>query len=471
MILTLISLTAFASSPETPHVTGVHMLHTMEPLDVRLDAPPPTPSTGTHTATVYGYMQGGVDMVSMVDLDSLTHVAWHAVGWDASGNLTNTSSWEAVAPTLVASAHAVGTRVHLNLMPPKSTHISVLSSAERRTHAVEQLAAMVNDYGADGISIDIESMDPSMKDELVLFTAEMRGAVDEVIVATPLIDWNYAYDYDELAAASDGLFIMGYDSHGDYEGSGAGPMSMMEAGDYWPHWTLPYSLNEEYRRFGAPDDKIIMGHPLYGGIWDTPSAEFPAPYIAISFHAHWPMYDLLDAAEVHGRTLEETSMSAFIWNEETGRQYWYDDHETLEVKMSWSLSEGIQGIGFWEISYATGEPEFWELVDDLTMTYDEPEADTGVPGDTGAPEDTGTSSDDGGTDDAGTAEGGDDDGTTSGSTGDEMPPSDEDADFDTDADTNDESETKGCGCASVTHPARTFWFFAALGVLVGRRRT
>ena len=135
MLWTLLSFSAIASSPVDYPFTGVHMRHTVNPLDVRLVAPPPTPSTGIHTATVYGYMQGGVSMVSMVDLDSLTHVAWHAVGWDDSGNITNATSWEAVAPTLVSSAHAVGTRVHLNLMPPNSTHESVLSSESRRRRA------------------------------------------------------------------------------------------------------------------------------------------------------------------------------------------------------------------------------------------------------------------------------------------------------------------------------------------------
>ena len=463
MLWTVLSFSAFASSPMEHHFSGVHMLHTLEPLEVRLAAPPPTPSKGTHTATVYGYMQGGVSMVSMVDLDSLTHVAWHAVGWDASGNITNTDSWEAVAPTLVSSAHAVGTRVHLNLMPPNSTHVSVLSNESRRRRAVEQLAALVNDYGADGVSIDIESMSATVKDELVRFTEEMRAAVDEVIVATPLIDWDYAYDYDELAAASDGLFIMGYDAHGPYEGSGAGPISMMNSGDYWPYWTLPYSLDEEYRRFGAPDDKIIMGLPLYGGIWDTPSEEYPVPAVAASFHNHWPMSDFIDAAEVYGSDIEEDSVSAYIWNEETRRQYWYDDPETLAVKMSWALSEGIQGIGFWEVSYATGEPDFWEQVDSLTMTDDDPEDDSVRPTDTGSVTDTGESEEDVHAHDTGlpSDDGGADAGTTT-TEGTETPVA---------IDKGVEPDAKGCGCTSTPAKPEALWLLTALGALIGRRRT
>jgi len=408
-----------------------------------------------------------------VDLDSLTHVAWHAVGWDSSGNITNTSSWAAVAPTLVTSAHAVGTRVHLNLMPDDETHAAVLSNPTRRANAVAQLAELINDYDADGISIDIEGMSSSLKAELVLFTQEMQDAVDEVIVATPLKDWNGAYDYDELAAASDGLFIMGYDAHGPWDDSGPGPISMMEDGALWPEWTLPYSLNEEYRAWGATDDKLIMGLPLYGGVWNTPSDDYPA--ITYSFHNHWSYSTLLDNVPVLGRRFEEVSVSAWMWDDDALRQIWYDDAETLEVKMAWALDEGIQGIGFWEVSYATGEPDFWELVDDLTMVEEEEEEeDTGSPEDTGTPSDEdgtgsdgGTGGDDAGDDSGGETSAGEEDGasTTSG----ETEPSDglEDNEI---ADTGGESTEKGCSCSATPNPQGAVWLFAGVLGLLSRRR-
>ena len=445
------------------------MRHTTEPLEVRLHAPPPLPSKGVHAATVYGYLQGDASTVSMVDLDSLTHVAWHAVYWDSAGNITNTDSWEAVAPTLVSSAHAVGTRVHLNLMPSGDTHGSVLSNATNRANAVSQLAALINDQGADGISIDIEGMSETTKAELVLFTQEMQDVVDEVIVATPLIDWSGAYDYDELAAASDGLFIMGYDAHGP--GSGPGPISMMEEGTLWPYWTLPYSLNEEYRAWGAPDDKIIMGLPLYGAVWDTPSEDYPA--ITYSFDNHWAFSTLLDNAPVHGRRFEEVSVSAWMWDDETLRQIWYDDTETLEVKMAWALDEGIQGIGFWEVSYASGEPEFWELVDDLTMT--EEEEDTGAPVDTGTPGDT--DGDDGDEGDS-TTDGGSGDETGGDETGGDETSGDETSGDETsgdgleeEPDTGGATDKEGCACSTTNTPRSTFWLFAAMIGLISRRRS
>ena len=492
MIWTTLGLAAMASTSSLHIEPGVHLLHTLEPLHVHLDVPPPTPSEGVHTSTVYGYMQGTSSRVSSIDLDSLTHIAWHAVYWDSEGNITNTAAWAEVAPTLVAQAHAVGTRVHINLMPESSTHDDVLLNPTRRANAVSQLAALVDTYGADGVSIDIEGMDSDLKEQLVDFTRELRAEVPEVIVATPLIDWSGSYDYDELAAASDGLFVMGYDSHGSW--SGPGPISMMDDGGIWPYWTLPHSLDEEYRLWGAPDDKIIMGLPLYGGIWTTPSMDYPALDEASEFYNHWSMSELLDAAEVHGRRFEEHSVSAWMWDASTLRQFWYDDPETLEVKMSWALDEGLQGIGFWEVSYATGEPEFWDMVDDLTMTEEEEDPvipddsgspddpatpdDTGTPDDTAAPDDTGIIGDDGGTgsgsgDDGGST-GDDGAGSSGGGTDGGSGTSDGVLGSDDEDDTGVETDTsKGCGCASTpasSHSGAAWLLVGMAGFLQRRRR-
>ena len=67
----------------------------------------------------------------------------------------------------------------------------------------------------------------------------------------------------------------------------------------------------------------------------------------------------------HGERYESVAESAWVW---TGtKQVWCDTVESLEVKISWALDEGIQGVGFWEVGYAAGEEDFWAMVDDYTM--------------------------------------------------------------------------------------------------------
>ena len=55
-------------------------------------------------------------------------------------------------------------------------------------------------------------MDASRRDDLNDFIQELSLEIPEIVIATPAVDWNDAYDYQTLSNYAD-LFIMGYDYH------------------------------------------------------------------------------------------------------------------------------------------------------------------------------------------------------------------------------------------------------------------
>ena len=360
--------------------TSAHHAHTLN-----RPAEPPRPimalpSEGRHHSTVYGYVYGGPAATERVDFDSVTHVSWHRFEMDSAGNISDESGWTSYAPGFVSAAHAAGVKVHLTLMPISIADMqSTLLSPTHRANAVSQMASFVNSYGADGVNIDFESLDSTTKTELVSFTQEMSAAVDEVYLSTPTKDWGNGYDYDALAYASDGLVIMGYDHH--VAGSDPGPVSMLDSGDLWDFWSLVWAL-EDYRTWGTPDSHIVMALPLYGRKWNAASAEVPGVQTSACEESCVPTWNGCTETifPTYGRSYEPFSATSWTWTGE--QQIWCDDLGSMEEKLLWALSEGIQGIGFWEVGYAAGDTELWTLVDDLTMTPEE-EPDSGTP-DTGA---------------------------------------------------------------------------------------
>ena len=202
------SASALASSSIHEERLGVHQRHTIDrPVMVEGPIAPPSHSPGEHHGTVYGYVFGGPAAIDRVDFDSLTHLAWHHVDMTSTGNVYNESSWLTYGPDFVDAAHAVGVKVHLNLMPHPSADstardkmVTVLTNEAYRARVVAEMTALVEEVGADGVSIDFEGLSASTKDEFTLFVQEMAASVDEVIVATPLA-FGGGYDYDELAAA------------------------------------------------------------------------------------------------------------------------------------------------------------------------------------------------------------------------------------------------------------------------------
>ena len=86
-------------------------------------------------------------------------------------------------------------------------------------------------------NIDFEAFPSSQKSNLVIFTKDLRKSLRakitnaQVTLATPAVDWSNAWDFNELANVSDGLFIMGYDYH--WPGSSnTGPVAPLKGGSY-----------------------------------------------------------------------------------------------------------------------------------------------------------------------------------------------------------------------------------------------
>ena len=98
---------------------------------------------------------------------------------------------------------------------------------------------------ADGIDINFELLPQDQKENLVIFMEGLSATLNMVIdnpiltMATPAIDWNDAWDYNQLASIVDGLFIMGYNYF--YSGStSAGPVSPL--GGYL--YDIDFTIND-----------------------------------------------------------------------------------------------------------------------------------------------------------------------------------------------------------------------------------
>ena len=338
---------------------------------------PPSPSIRRPGITVYGYLPYWASDPLSVDLDSLSHVAWFSVDAEADGSLSGADGWTAIADDLVAAAHRAGTKVHLcvALFDPLKQD-ALLNDDESRARAVDALAELVNAHGADGVNIDFEGMNASSKDSLVRFTSELKETVDEVFLAVPAVDWDGAYDYDELAAASDGLFIMAYDYH--WRGGDPGPVAPLTGGDPWSSYAIDWTL-DDYRTWGATDDKLIVGLPLYGYAWPTDNDAIPGSATGTA-EAH-SLASIVGERPLLDERYDAVTDTPWAWNGTS--QLWFDDADSLEIKLSWAVAEGIQGVGFWALGYAGSDPDFWTMVDGISGAGLPEADDTGMADDSG----------------------------------------------------------------------------------------
>lgn len=390
MLLFLSSVLA-APHISTPHADAL-LTHANEPhvIPAPLSAPPPPSADPVPDMTVYAYHPYWESDPTQLHWDQLTHVAIFDVELNSDGTLSSTDNWTDVAGSVVPIAHAHGVKVDVCVISfDGSTQSSVLTSPSKRATAVAALKKLVDDYGADGVNVDVEGMDDSLSGEFVQFIKELHAAVGEVYIATPAVDWLGAYDYSELAANSEGLFIMGYGYH--WTGGDPGPNDPLYGGGDWGSYSLEWSI-ADYQSYGAPVDKIVLGLPLYGQEWP---ADHDVPGNATGTGWSIEMYSAVAEAASVGGHYEPTTHSPYYLP--SGSQVWYPDNDSVRERIAFARDNGLQGVGFWAVGYEGDDPDFWPMVAEET-TFATP--DTGDD-DTSAGDDTSANDTDSGAPDSG----------------------------------------------------------------------
>jgi spore germination protein YaaH len=306
---------------------------------------------------VYGYHAYWTDDPVTLDFERLTHVAIFNVDVDVNNVLSSKSNWTNVAEDVVAAAHAKGTKVHLCVTAFSSDeHYAVFRNDSFRSQLIEQLADLVHQYGADGVNVDFEGLSSAYRDDMIDFVVDLRAEVGEVVLATPAVDWSGAWDYSELSAVSDGLFIMGYAFH--YTGGNPGPNDPLYASDTWGKYGLDWSVND-YLTYEADPDKVILGLPLYGQWWD---AGHTIPGSATGDAGSIPMVDAIEEAAEYGALYDDESSSPYYLP--PGEQVWYPTHDSVRERIQYAIDQGLAGTGFWALDYEGRDPAFWDMVEE-----------------------------------------------------------------------------------------------------------
>jgi spore germination protein YaaH len=295
------------------------------------------------------------------DWSLLSTVAFFALEIDGDGNIVDDHGWPWAG--LIATAHANGVRVLATAVLFSNGALDILlSTPAKRQNAITNLVDAVVAAGADGINVDFEGVPGSRKLDLVTFLGDLRSGLDAAIadpylsIATPAVDWNNAFDYDELALRCDHLAIMAYDYH--WSGSPTtGPVAPLAGwGPYNVSWTI-----QDYLVWGAPAEKILLGAPYYGYRWRSESEQAGAatlsPGVARTFAQAVP-----EAQQSEPLWDEVSSTPWYRYVNTTWNQGWYDDAASLASKYDAVWDDSLGGVSIWALGYDGSRPELWDAL-------------------------------------------------------------------------------------------------------------
>lgn len=361
---------ALANVPPEPGDQSPHARHAAAFADhpVRADEAPDTaPRTGPGVDACgisYGFLPYWIS-ASSVDFSALTHLAAFSVEINQSGLVANARGWP--WHNTIAAAEAAGVKVHLtvtNFTP--SQILTLLTTPANRAQAIETVAQQAALGNADGVCIDFEgSVSNGWPAHLPAFVNDLRARLRqdnpnaEVVVATPAVNWGH-WNFATLAQAADLIFIMGYDFHGSWS-STTGPSAPLTGGSL----NVTNTVVTQYAaaRAVAPG-KLVLGLPLYGNSWLASGSGKGAPVVS---HLGSITYaNAVPQAQSRGRLWDTGSQTPwFRWQDGSDwRQVWYDDAESLGLKVDLAKQHGLGGAGAWALGYQGSDGQVWALMRD-----------------------------------------------------------------------------------------------------------
>ncbi|HMQ34691.1 MAG TPA: glycosyl hydrolase family 18 protein [Chloroflexaceae bacterium] len=276
---------------------------------------------------------------------------WYST--DAAGRLYGNRDDE-----LVRIAHEHNVRIipsiH-NVTSSPGVVVGVLRNPAVRARHVQNIVDEVLARGYDGIDIDYESLDPSLREPYTAFISELSAALRQhdklLTVAVHAKDSDYGglggfQDWPAIAPHVDQLRIMTYDYH--WRGSGPGPV----APAYW------INAVAEYARSVVDPSKVFIGVHFYGYDWPPGGNATPRPWSVIE--------DIINQQGATVNFMERNSSgpveeSYFTYRSPQGtRQVWLMTRQGLASKIATVQELDLAGIAIWQLGYE--KPEYWETI-------------------------------------------------------------------------------------------------------------
>ena len=321
-----------------------------------------------------------------IQLDKTINLGWHAIGGPAGNDtlgeaVTEGKGMNVIAPTwfsltdnegnfrsfadsnYVTKAHSYGLQVwavwdnfnYKNETGADVSTLAVLSSTTNRQRLVQNMVDTSLSLGVDGINIDYEGLTEECGIHYIQFLRELSVLCREKNLILSIdnyvpFNFNNYYRLDIQGQIADYVIIMGYDEH--WHGSGD-PGSVASI-DYVSNG-LDRTLEQ------VPAEKVVNALPFYTIQWKTEGAKVTDQYLTLK-----------NTVEFIARTGVKP-----VWDDVTCQNYaewksgdalyqiWFEDAESIKVKLNVMNAKDIAGVAVWRLGYGTAE--VWALLEAYTL--------------------------------------------------------------------------------------------------------
>lgn len=320
------------------------------------------------------YAISSYSQLSLMNSMDAVSAGWSRMTWDGTTALLATTTAdgnEYAVPQgyeeVVAQAENNSVKLHLNVFMEGEDLKALLSSADGRAQAVEQILGELtvsyktvgrNPYS--GVTIDFEglrSADAAAFTAFLTDLAQQVRALDKslyVCVSPALTTGSYydGYELGKIAALADKVILMAYDYEDRSMAAGASaltaaPTSPMDQ----VYWSLKTAV-DQVTAAGQSADKLVLGISCKNVAWKVSSTT------DLTLTASAPFYISNDtlaqrlgqAGTVRGRSNTFRCPYAVYTTEDGSACFvWYDDAESVQARIDTAKLLGITGVSVWRL--------------------------------------------------------------------------------------------------------------------------
>lgn len=315
----------------------------------------------TEAEPSFGHPSSEETLVKESDLISAVVGFWHQVERETYDRLTpfGVTTDDAIHETarLAQRAGARLAGLFHNLLYGKtswsrSVIANLLHNLEAQTRLFADIGRTGLKYGYGEINVDIEHVEPAIREALSRFverlTAHLHEVGLEVSISVPAKTWDDpehgwsgGFDYSRIGQAVDRIYLMTYDEHG--YSSGPGPI----ASSGWVESVVTYAVSQ------MPSHKVYVGIPGYGFDWTD--GEKPR---YISYSQAITQADELGA----GVRRDEASNTPTYTYIRDGKEHevWFEDAASSAFKLDLVESNDLGGIALWRAGLE--DPKLWRAI-------------------------------------------------------------------------------------------------------------
>ncbi len=338
---------------------------------------------------------GAITFMTAEDYDKLTLINHVGLGINADGSFewSNNSVTTTKMAAAVAAAHANQVPINLTLAGWYDSYYPAISTATQRTAIINNLLALFDTYGYDGIDMDFEPvMSPwisaiqSQNPNYVAFIEELHSALQSrtspLLGGPPLLTvaaTGYAGPvFNQLEDKFDQINLMTYDLSGPYPGWVVWHDSAVyDGGATFPSGGLLPSVHGEVTAMlnaGVAPGKIGVGVifdayrwmggsgvPVTGGV-TKPLDRYTSDPSWTRFSYSYMMQNIYQTANYHWDSVTQMSYLSFDNAGSANDQFWsFNDEASCAAKATYTLENNLGGVMIWELhegyipTYPAGE--------------------------------------------------------------------------------------------------------------------